>query len=88
MRGLVDVGERVLAATTRPGRDLAELNGAEQVRSIFEDPGSWEAAFQDVDRLFPMRPPQFSDTEHLVRPVIEVPPARILRLVVFLSCWA
>ena len=85
VRGLLDAGERVLAATTRPGRDLPELDGAEQVRFDFEDPGSWDAAFEGVDRLFLMRPPQLTDTEHLVRPVIEVARRRAVRTVVFLS---
>lgn len=83
--GLVRAGEPVRAGTTRPGRDLAELAGAEQVRVDFEDPGSWEPAFAGVDRLFLMRPPQLTDTEHLVRPFIEVARRHDVRLVVFLS---
>lgn len=85
VRGLVDAGERVLAATTRPGRDLPQLTGAEQVRFDFAEPGTWDAAFAGVDRLFLMRPPQITDTEHLVRPVIALAQRRGVRLVAFLS---
>lgn len=72
MRYLVGAGEAVRAARTRTGaREVSELDGAEQVRFAFDDPATWESAFDGVDRLFVMRPPAITDTGRLIRPVVE-----------------
>lgn len=50
-----------------------------------EDPGTFEAALDGVDRVFLMRPPQISDTKRLIRPFIKLRARRGVHHVAVLS---
>jgi uncharacterized protein YbjT (DUF2867 family) len=80
---LVAAGESVRAAVPAP--DRVDLPGAKPVRFDFAEPATWAAAFEDVDRIFLMRPPAISDVTTFLRPVIRLAADRGVRQVVFLS---
>ena len=51
----------------------------------FGDPSTYAAAFEDVDRLFLMRPPQISDIKRYIKPVIDYASEIGIKQIVFLS---
>lgn len=51
----------------------------------FGDPGTYPAAFEDVDRLFLMRPPAISDIKRTIKPTIDYAASAGVRHIVFLS---
>ncbi|TCI42172.1 SDR family oxidoreductase [Exiguobacterium sp. SH3S2] len=78
-------GEAVVAAGSR----VDELQrrfpmAARHVELDFENPDTYEAALDGVDRVFLMRPPQIGDADVFV-PFIEAMAERSIRLVAFLS---
>jgi len=79
---LVTAGARVLAAA-RSG-DTKVPSGAEIVRFDFREPGTF-SAFQGVQRVFLMRPPEMSDARRDLGPAIEAMKAAGVQQVVFLS---
>ncbi|WP_251131752.1 SDR family oxidoreductase [Exiguobacterium sp. S3] len=58
--------------------------GARHVKLDFEDPATFDAALEHVDRVFLMRPPQIGDAE-VFRPFIDAMRSHSIRLVSFLS---
>lgn len=84
VRGLLDRGRQVRAAVRDPaGADLPE--GVETVRLVFGDAGSYEAAFDGVDGLFLMRPPQIADVRDKILPALAVARRAGVDHVAFLS---
>lgn len=51
----------------------------------FNDPQTYPAALDGVDRLFLMRPPQISDVDRSIKPLIDYAGANGVRQIVFLS---
>lgn len=87
VRVLAAAGESVRAASTSPDA-AAEWAGTPTIEPItfdFAEPGTWQAAFSGVDRLFLMRPPAISDVATYLRPVVRLAAGRGVRQVVFLS---
>lgn len=60
-------------------------DSSEKVRFDFADPRTYESAFNGVDRLFLMRPPQISEVEKYLFPVINFSLAKGIKQIVFLS---
>ena len=58
---------------------------AEGVPFDFADPATYPEAFQGVDRLFLLRPPQAGDVERFLFPVVDYALGRGVRQIVFLS---
>lgn len=71
-------------SAVRPGRTTTPLPGVETVAFDFEQPTTFAAALQGVDRVFLMRPPHMSDAAAM-RPFIDAMAAFGVRHVVFLS---
>ncbi len=67
--------------------DAAHVPGTDTptARFDFGDPGTYEAAFRDVDRLFLMRPPAIADVERYLFPVVDYARAAGIRQIAFLS---
>lgn len=83
--GLHEAGVPVRAAV-QPGREAAGLpDGVEVVPFDFRDPATWDAAFDGVERMFLLRPPDISDVRRDLVPAVERAGGRGLRHVVFLS---
>ena len=80
---LLAMGEPVRAAVRDLGTKLPK--GAVPVWFDFGEPSSWAGAFDGVDRLFLVRPPEISDVKTFLRPVVRMAADRGLRQVVFLS---
>lgn len=87
VRALASAGESVRAASTSPDATAAwaGLPTVEPTTFDFARPGTWSAAFADVDRLFLMRPPAISDVTTYLRPVVRLAAECGVRQVVFLS---
>jgi uncharacterized protein YbjT (DUF2867 family) len=51
----------------------------------FENPGTFAPAFEGVDRLFLMRPPQMADVDKSIKPLIDYAASAGVRHVAFLS---
>ena len=87
--GLHDAGVPVRAAVRPGGRGAAEGTrlpaGVEVVPFDFRDPATWDAAFDGVERMFLLRPPDVSDVRRDLVPAVERAGRRGLRHVVFLS---
>ncbi len=72
-----------LPAWSRAGHGSAGTVSA--VAFDLEDPDTFEAALDGVDRVFLMRPPQVSDTKRLIRPFIRLCARRSVRHIAVLS---
>jgi uncharacterized protein YbjT (DUF2867 family) len=77
---------RVVAAVT----DLQQLDphlapDTERIRFVFGEEATYAPAFQGVDAVFLLRPPQISDARHLINPAIDAMEAAGVRAVTFLS---
>ncbi len=83
---LHDAGQPVRAAVSSP-RSAPRLPDPAIPWVVFDfnDPQTYPAAFAGVDRLFLMRPPQISDMEHSIKPLIAYAAANGVRQIVFLS---
>ena len=68
--GLLAAGVRVRAADVDPGRVLARFPGVPVVRFDFTDPGTWSAAFDGVEVMFLMRPPQLANIARDMAPAL------------------
>jgi uncharacterized protein YbjT (DUF2867 family) len=68
--GLAGAGVSVRAADIDPGRVLAQFPGVPVVRFDFTDPGSWPEAFDGVEVMFLMRPPQLANIARDMAPAL------------------
>ena len=80
---LLSRGESVKAAV-RASRDGRVIEGAVPVTFDFQDPETFGAALDGVNRVFLMRPPHMADAKAF-RPFIEVMERAGIKQVVFLS---
>lgn len=80
VRGLLEKGERVKAAT-RSGKAIP---GAEPVAFEYGTPVNFDVLFAGVDRAFLLVPSGYPDAFDLVSPVVEAAAARAVKLI-FLS---
>ena len=77
---------RVVAAITDLDMPAPQLPpGTERVRFVFGEEASYAPAFQGVDAVFLLRPPQISDARHLINPAIDAMQVAGVRAVTFLS---
>jgi uncharacterized protein YbjT (DUF2867 family) len=79
---LQETGEPVIRATVG---SVDHVPDGSVRRVDFEDPSTFVAALEGVDRVFLMRPPQISDTKRYIRPFIEAMATARVSHVVFLS---
>jgi len=79
-------GQPVRAAVSSP-KSVARLPDPALPYAVldFNDPQTYPAAFAGVDRLFLLRPPQISDVDRSIKPVIDYAAANGVRHIVFLS---
>lgn len=86
VKSLLARGQRVRAADLDEKR-IHEVFGeaVEAVRFDFADPGTFSEAFDGVEQMFLMRPPQISDVKRYIFPAIDAARQAGLRHVVFLS---
>ncbi|MBN2247688.1 MAG: SDR family oxidoreductase [Coriobacteriia bacterium] len=82
IRGLLERGAKVRGATLAGDTRLPA--GAESVLFDFEDPATFAAALEGVDRVFLMRPPHMGDARAF-EPFLAAMRERGVRQVVFLS---
>ena len=77
---------RVVAAVTDPEKPEPHLApDTERVRFVFGEEATYAPAFQGVDAVFLLRPPQISDAKHLINPAVDAMRAAGVRAVTFLS---
>jgi uncharacterized protein YbjT (DUF2867 family) len=83
---LYDGGHPVRAAVSSPA-SAARLPRPEMPWAVldFDDPQTYPAALEGVDRLFLMRPPHISDIDRSIKPLIECAVRSGVRHIVFLS---
>ncbi|MEM9675490.1 MAG: NmrA family NAD(P)-binding protein [Bacteroidota bacterium] len=74
-----------LVAGVRKSGDFRVNDTAEEVRFDFDDSSSFDAALQDVDTLFLLRPPQISQAKKYFEPIISVAQKQRVKHIVFLS---
>jgi len=85
VRALLKLGEQVIAATTASPR-IPQWQGAVETRLFgFGQPETYGAAFESVDKLFLMRPPQITDVKRYLFPVIDHAKHMGVKHIVFLS---
>lgn len=86
VRSLQAMGRPVVAAA-RDERGTQDVPGedTETVHFAFGRPKTFPAAFEGVDRLFLMRPPQISDVERYLFPVVDYAREVGVRHIAFLS---
>lgn len=67
--------------------DAARVPGDNVETALFDfgDPSTYEAAFDGVEKLFLMRPPQISDIETYIKPAIDYAAEHGVKQIVFLS---
>ena len=84
--GLVAEGRRVRAADLDPSAIPGTLaDGVEAVGFDFTDPGTWRGAFDGVQVMFLMRPPQLSNIARDMVPALEAARTAGVRHTVLLS---
>ncbi len=71
LAGLWEAGVSVRAADIDPGRVRARFPGVPVVRFDFTDPATWAAAFEGVEVMFLMRPPQLVNIARDMVPALE-----------------
>src|SRR5688500_2897289 len=79
-------GKRVRAADI----DVEKIKGrfgdsVEAIHFDFSDPNTYPAAFQGVEKMFLMRPPQITDVTRYIFPAIDAAKQAGVKQVVFLS---
>lgn len=77
VKNLIQAGESVKAAS-RSGKSV---EGAEAVRFDYDDPATFDAAFEGVDRLYLMLPTGYVRSREMLIPVIEAAAARNIKMV-------
>lgn len=77
-------GETVIVAGSRLDELTQRFPKTRQVELDFENPDTFEAALDGVDRVFLMRPPQIGDAD-VFQPFVDAMAKRSIRLVAFLS---
>jgi uncharacterized protein YbjT (DUF2867 family) len=86
VRALNGRNVRVVAAVTDPEQPEPRLpEGTERVRFVFGEEATYAPAFQGIDAVFLLRPPQISDVKHLINPAVDAMRAAGVRAVTFLS---
>jgi len=85
-RLLHEQGQPVRAAVSSP-KSVARLPDPAIPWAVLDmnDPQTYPAAFAGVERLFLLRPPQISDVDRSIKPVIDYATANGVRHIVFLS---
>jgi uncharacterized protein YbjT (DUF2867 family) len=78
----VFAGARNLVSAKEKFRDYKDL---EYVQFDFEQPGTFESAFRNIDTVFLLRPPQISDVNKYFRPLVSVLKEKQVGQIVFLS---
>jgi len=85
VEALLDLGAAVrVAARDTDSARAAFGDRVEVVRFDFTDPATF-GAFDGVERMFLLRPPQIADVKHVIGPALDAAKARGVRHVVFLS---
>jgi len=86
VKALRGSGVRVVAAVLDPaGLDPHLDPDLERVRFVFGEEASYAPAFEGIDAVFLLRPPQISDAKHVINPAIDAMAAAGVRAVTFLS---
>lgn len=75
----------IVRAATRDPNGSRVPDGVEVVRFDFEQPETWGGAFEDVDRVFLVRPPEISNVGEFITPAIDAAARVGVEHVVFLS---
>ncbi len=78
------LGRATVKAALRPGRTGNAVAGTRPVELDFEEPSTFSAGLDGVDRVFLLRPPQMSDPRAM-RPFIDAMKDAAVAQVVFLS---
>jgi uncharacterized protein YbjT (DUF2867 family) len=86
VKSLLDRGAKVRAADVTIER-AQQMFGetAEVVRFDFEDPATYQPAFEGADRMFLMRPPALANVKEQIAPAIEAAKQAGVKHIVFLS---
>ena len=84
-RHLALAGETVVSGVRDESSGGGAVPGTEARVLDFEDPAGWPAALDGVDRMFLLRPPQISDVERFLFPLIDSALDAGVRHIVFLS---
>ncbi len=74
-----------LLAGVRKLGDFRDNSTVQEVQFDFEDPGSFDAALQNVDTLFLLRPPQISQAKKYFEPIVSTAKRQQVKHIVFLS---
>jgi uncharacterized protein YbjT (DUF2867 family) len=82
---LLAEGVPVRAADVDPGRVLARFPGVPVVRFDFTDPATWPAAFDGVEVMFLMRPPELANIARDMTPALAAAREAGVRHTVLLS---
>ena len=86
VKALKEQQVRVVAAVTEIDKVEPHLfPDTERIRFMFGDETSYGPAFQGVDAVFLLRPPQISDAKHLINPAVDAMKDAGVRAVTFLS---
>ena len=80
----------VRVATTNPAKAIPHfekqgLAAGDVVKLEFGDPATYPAAFEGVEKMFLMRPPQITDIKNKMLPALEVAQRQGVKHVVFMS---
>jgi uncharacterized protein YbjT (DUF2867 family) len=78
-------GHRIRRLTRHPGPTVGTGEVVEDVRFSFTDPDTWPAAFDGVERLFLVRPPELVHVARDLLPAVAAARDAGVRRVVFLS---
>ncbi len=90
IRGLHEIGSshKIFAAdrnSLKSKNILGEFPGLEYRKLDFADPGSFDAALQDIDLVFLLRPPQLADVSKYFQPFVDAMMTKNIGEMVFLS---
>lgn len=85
VKALLAQGQSVVAATLDERDAQRAPAGAVTRRFVFGEPATYPTAFEGVGKLFLMRPPQITDVERYLFPVVDYARAEGVRHIVFLS---
>lgn len=90
LKHLVGTGSKmeILAGVRNTQKSAAELSVFEDIRLIqfdFEDPGTWQAAFYQVDILFLLRPPHLANISKTFQPLLTAAREAGITRIVFIS---
>jgi len=86
VKALREKAVKIRVAVLDPAQPEPRLDpDLERVRFVFGEEASYLPAFQGIDAVFLLRPPQISDAKHLINPAIDAMAAAGVRAVTFLS---